>query len=67
MAWGVKQVRFDDGSKVKIGNTVLETLHSAIIRDYTKTARDFNMSCEPEDKIIIFGLDNFSASGWVLI
>ena len=55
MAWGVKIVRFDDGTKVKIGNTVLEALHSAIIRDYTTTVRDFNETCQTEDKITIFG------------
>ena len=33
MAWGVKTMKFKSGSKVKIGNVVLEALQSQIIRD----------------------------------
>lgn len=55
MAWGVKVVRFDCGTKVKIGNAVLEALHSSIIRDYLTTVREHNRGCNPAEKIRVFG------------
>ena len=55
MAWGTKVVRFDSGKKVKIGNVVLEAIHSAIIKDYTSTTREHNKRCSPEEVVKIFG------------
>ena len=55
MAWGTKVVRFDNGQKVKIGDAVLEEIHSAIIRDYVSTAAEHNRRCSPEDSVKIFG------------
>ena len=54
MAWGVKIVQFDSGNRVKIGNTVLEALHSAIIRDYMATVRSHNRNCGQSEKIKVF-------------
>ena len=54
MAWGVKIVQFESGAKVKIGNTVLEALHSAIIRDYLTTVKDHNRKCDPAEKLKVF-------------
>ena len=55
MAWGTKVVRFDNGSKIKIGDAVLEEIHTAIIRDYKQTATEHNKNCEAEDTVKIFG------------
>ena len=54
MAWGTKYIKFSNGEKIKVGNSVLEAVKSAIIRDYKKVSSEFNLGCEPEDRIRIF-------------
>ena len=55
MAWGTKMVHFDSGERVKIGNVVLEAIHSAIIKDYVATTREQNKRCSPQEVVKIFG------------
>jgi hypothetical protein len=55
MAWGTKVVRFESGEKVKIGNVVLEAIHSAIIKDYVSTTKEHNRRCSPDEVVKIFG------------
>ena len=59
MAWGVKTMKFKSGSKVKIGNVVLEALQSQIIRDYISATEDHNKSCCPEGLIRIFSSSTY--------
>ena len=59
MAWGVKTMKFKSGSKVKIGNVVLEALQSQIIRDYIAATEDPNKACSPEGSIRIFSSSTY--------
>lgn len=59
MAWGVKTMKFKSGSKVKIGNVVLEALQSQIIRDYITATEDHNKACCPEALIRIFSSSTY--------
>ena len=54
MAWGTKYIKFNSGEKVKVGNSVLEAVKTAIIRDYKKATNEFNLECDPDAKIRVF-------------
>ena len=59
MAWGTKFIKFDSGEKVKVGNSVLEAVKTAIIRDYKKATSELNLECDPEDKIRVFSKNTY--------
>ena len=53
MAWGVKTMKFKSGSKIKVGNVVLEALQSQIIRDYISATEDHNLTATSQGRINI--------------
>jgi hypothetical protein len=59
MAWGTKYIKFKSGEKVKVGNSVLEAVKTAIIRDYKKATLLYNKECDPEAKIRIFSKNTY--------
>ena len=59
MAWGTKYIKFSSGEKVKVGNSVLEAVKTAIIRDYKKVSVKSNLESEPEERICIFSKNTY--------
>ena len=59
MAWGTKYIKFSSGDKVKVGNSVLEAVKSAIIRDYKKATSKSNQEGDPENRIRIFSKNTY--------
>ena len=59
MAWGTKYIFFKSGEKVKVGNSVLEAVKTAIIRDYKKATILYNQECDSEAKIRIFSKNTY--------
>ena len=59
MAWGMKVMRFESGAKVKVANTVLEALHSQIIKDYISVTTDQNLRCTPEARVRVFSASTY--------
>ena len=59
MAWGTKYIKFSSGEKVKVGNSVLEAVKTAIIRDYKKVTLKTNLECEPENRLRIFSKNTY--------
>ena len=45
---------FKSGSKIKVGNVVLEALQSQIIRDYISATEDHNLTATSQGRINIF-------------
>lgn len=59
MAWGTKYIKFSSGDKVKVGNSVLEAVKTAIIRDYKKATIKSNQEGDPGHKIRIFSKNTY--------